>query len=267
MAIQSAPPREVVLAIDNDNCVGSFEDLSMVYMLWRACSYAPPVEWFVARMEEYGCVRPGLRQLYEYIVTARLSGWRLHVVMCTAASNTSGWVCFLRKALETWFGDDVYDHVVDGQMMTAWHSQCGTPAVVPGRGWLVKDMNFVRMVCGVPCSTPVIMIDDRPGAVVNGTLVVGVAPYRKSFCVSDVMAKHASWWRPDIESGLGHHLRRHHEQWFREVSETSPLVVQEALSVFLLSLSLDPMLSSVCDEEADRDRRDIMCASPTCLCS
>ena len=212
-------------------------------------------------------MRPGLRQLYEYIVTARLSGWRMHVVMCTAASDASGWVSFLRKALETWFGDDVYDHVVDGQMMTAWHKQCGTASVVTGRGWLVKDMNFVRMVCGVPCSTPVIMIDDRPGAVMNGTLVVGVPPYKKSFCVSDAMAKHVCWWTPGIASELQQHLRRHHEQWFHDVPEISPLVVQEALSVFLLSLSLDPVLCSICDEEVDKDRRDIMCASPTCLCS
>ncbi len=66
--------------------------------------------------------------------------------MCTAASDSQGWVTFLREVVEEWYGARIYDHVIAQETIDAWHAWCGTRHDCPKSGSRIKDMDMVRMV-------------------------------------------------------------------------------------------------------------------------
>jgi hypothetical protein len=79
----------------------------------------PPVELFARLLNDTGCVRPGLRELYDAVLELKAEGAVCGVYMCTAARDTVGWVSFLRRVLEAWYGRAVYDGVIEG-VVVVW---------------------------------------------------------------------------------------------------------------------------------------------------
>lgn len=75
----------------------------------------PSVELFARLLNDTGCVRPGLRELYDSVLAMKEEGSVCGVYMCTAARDTVGWVSFLRRVLEAWYGKAVYDGVIEGE--------------------------------------------------------------------------------------------------------------------------------------------------------
>lgn len=189
------PARGVVVALDNDECVGSWADLSILYTFYREhLRTDPPVELFVQLLDKLGCVRPHLAALYDLLAEARADGRVRAVVMCTAARNVTGWVTFLAHVLEAWYCEPVYDYVMDGDLMTVMHQEQGTLPFRTSGGGMVKDMNHVRQVVGVPPECPVVILDDRPENVVNGS-AVPVPPYHVAVNLVAVLELYEPAWR------------------------------------------------------------------------
>ncbi len=200
-----------VVAVDNDECIGSFPDLGLLFSLFLHAGRPPPVKVFVGVLEEYSLLRPGLRLFFQTILDMKKEGLVHSIVMCTAASDAIGWVSFLRRVIEEWFGAAVYDHIIDGKMICEWHRRQGTSAIHGGTGALVKDMDHVREVVNVTRDTKVFMMDDRPTAVLNASVIVEVPPYRGvAMDVVEVMERIAPlWWPHDARKSLGSVLSRH----------------------------------------------------------
>ena len=195
-----------LVVIDNDECIGSFPGLAALFTVFLRCGMPPPVQFFVQLMTTYGCIRPGVREMFDDIVAHRRAGVKFFTVMCTAASNGGGWVTFLRHLLEAWYGGQVYDHVVDRTMLVQWHNEHKTAVMDPDTGWIIKDMNLVRAACGVAEHVPVVMVDDRPMAVCNAHMIVGVAKYCVPLDVVAIMEKHVPWWTPALHAVHGKSL-------------------------------------------------------------
>ena len=165
-----------LVALDNDECIGSWGDLSLLYAVYiRTHGREPPPTLFAGIMEQTRCVRPGLREMYDTLLALRRLGTIKRVYMCTAARDDTGWVAFLRQALEAWYGGTVYDGVIHGAMIQAWHAAMGS-VHMDTTGSVNKDMHMVRQLAQAPPETVVIAIDDRPGNIVNG-LAIGVSRY------------------------------------------------------------------------------------------
>ena len=162
-----------VVVVDNDGCIGAWEDLSCLYALYTQVEgKVPSVESFVKLMVEAQCVRPHLRDLLDVLVRAREEGKVHAIVMCTAATGSTGWVAFLCSMVTAWYGSHVYDLVVDGDSIRLWHQARGT-AVYDARGAFVfvKDMDQVRHLLRVPPRTRVLVVDDQPDKIVNGAAI------------------------------------------------------------------------------------------------
>lgn len=173
-ALPSSTP-SVIIALDNDEAIGSWGDLSLLYTVFVHVLRIPPsVKLFADLLTATGCARPGLRTLLDKIRDLKRSGAVSHLVMCTAAKDTVGWVSFLRDVVECWYGEKIYDMVIDGSKLLEWNQTHEVP-VLPTGCAIYKDMNQVRALCESPTS-PVFMIDDRPENIFNGT-THGVVPY------------------------------------------------------------------------------------------
>lgn len=77
----------------------------------------PSVDLFARLLNDTGCVRPGLRELYDSVLEMKDDGVVCGVYMCTAARDTVGWVSFLRRVLECWYGRPIYDGVIEGEAL------------------------------------------------------------------------------------------------------------------------------------------------------
>jgi hypothetical protein len=161
-----------ILAIDNDECTGSWSSLSLLYSFMRRRSAVQ----FAGLIESTGAVRPNLRALFDTVEKLRAEGRVVGVYMCTAARNDTGWVSFLKDVLETWYGKKIYDGIVDGNMLQRWHANHGTAFSDLATGTVSKNMDIIRELAGAPPETRVIAIDDRPESISQGT-AIGVYPY------------------------------------------------------------------------------------------
>jgi len=149
--------------------------MSLIYQLLNMSSGSRHEAVFATVFHETGCVRPGLRKLFSRLVKLRASGHIHAVCMCTAASNSTGWVAFLRRTLEAWFGASVYDAVFSAGDLEAYNRAApAMPEVLPSS---YKNMDMVRQRLGLPLSYPVVMVDDRCEYVVNATACISVPPY------------------------------------------------------------------------------------------
>lgn len=165
-----------LLAIDNDECIGSWGDLSILYSVYSITHKRPPTAaLFVDMITTTGCVRPGLRHAYDTFCRLRSEGQLAGIYMCTAARDDRGWVSFLREVLETWYGARVYDGVIHGGMIEAWHAYAGTQHI-DSVGSVNKPMDMVRQMAGAPANVLVLAIDDRPDNILGG-ISIGVSKY------------------------------------------------------------------------------------------
>jgi len=166
----------------------------------------PPVDLFVRLLTDTVCARPGLRTLYDSVLALKAEGAVHSVVMCTAARDSLGWVSFLRVVLERWYGRQVYDHVIEGNMIQAWHDERGSRVTDPVTGCFVKDMHQVRAVAGVPPHAPVVALDDHPENIVNGD-AIGIHPYYVAVNLVEVARLFVAQWDHTLEATYGRSMQ------------------------------------------------------------
>jgi hypothetical protein len=195
-----------IIAIDNDECIGSWVVMSMLFgFCARSARHHLSPALFARMMADALVIRPGVAELFETVMQLRHQGYVHSVVMCTAASNRTGWVSFLRQSLETWFATRrsavtscaplpalVYDHVITGDEMEDWLLKRGLPSV-HAHGCMIKDMDMVRETCGVGSDVPVVMIDDRPGGIVHG-VTIPVPPFEVGVDVDSIAKRCLPDW-------------------------------------------------------------------------
>ena len=171
---------KVVIAIDNDECIGSWGDLSLLYsILKHEYSEEPDIDLFVKIMNDACCIRPYVKDLFNKIIILKSKGIIYKVFMCTAASNKNGWVTFLAKILERWIGGKIYDDIIFGELIEEWH-RCNKSSPSNNIGY-IKNMDMIREILDFKysCKTDeltIIAIDDRPSNIMNG-IAIGVSPY------------------------------------------------------------------------------------------
>jgi hypothetical protein len=210
----------VVIAIDNDECIGSWADMSLLHSVYKVVLKSDPSPAVFADMfTATACVRPGLRQLYDTVLELKARGVVHSVYMCTAASDSTGWVSFLRDALEAWYGQRVYDGVVDAERMHKWHASQGSDAMT-AEGGAVKDMHFIRELAGVSADVPVVMVDDRPEFVVNG-YTIGVPPFDVAVNLVAVARRFVCGWTAKLECRLRSRLQVKWQAFLRDPSSFS----------------------------------------------
>jgi hypothetical protein len=271
-AAAKASTNFMIVAIDNDECIGAWGALGLLFgtlLDSQAHHHHVRPEVFMHMLEETRCLRPGLECLLTALLRLREAKVISHIVMCTAATDAGGWVSFLRATIELWFrgiviprqkavnakvlarqggagggggaaGDSgsagavaiqelhkkllfsnepVYDRVVDGDMMQDWCKTHDIP--VASRKWncMTKDMDFIRSLCGFETTAelaaqgarlktpakeavPVIMIDDRPGGVLNGITIQVPAYKPRGINHMHIAARYIPGW-PSVS--LAHH--------------------------------------------------------------
>ena len=186
--------RSVVLVLDNDETVGSWGDLSVLYSWFLKKGLRPSPAFFAEMAKVTMCARPGLREFFDAVLELKRGGHICAVVMCTAASNWSGWVTFLKSVLETLYGQPVYDHVIAMEGIRDWHVKRGTQAVDPATGTVVKDMHMVREVVGVDMDAHVVAVDDLPFNIRNGA-AIAAPPYRVAVNLVELARTYLDrWW-------------------------------------------------------------------------
>jgi len=214
-----------IVVLDNDECTGAWAGMSVLYSVMRRLGIPPSPVLFAKLIEETGAVRPGVRILFDLISKLKQNGKITRVVMCTAARNDNGWVMFLRQVLEIWYGSPFFDVVIDGNLIRQWHDSKGSPNS-DVFGSVFKDMNMVRLKGP---EEKVIMVDDRPGHILNG-IALGVFPYGKDLNITALARAHIPAWNSDhelmfardlshdfnITRGVGTTLRTE-EQWVAEM--------------------------------------------------
>ncbi len=104
--------KKFIIAIDNDECIGSWGDMSMLYsMLKIEFKKEPSIEMFTDIMVKTGSVRPYVKDLFEKLLELKKCGIVYKIFMFTASSNDNGWVFYLSKILENWIGQKFYDGI------------------------------------------------------------------------------------------------------------------------------------------------------------
>jgi hypothetical protein len=243
--------RPALVVIDNDECIGSWGDLSMLFTVFtHVLHIEPPVDLFARLLNDTGCARPGLRELYDTVLDMKAEGSVCGVYMCTAARDTVGWVTFLRKVLEVWYGKPVYDGVIEGSMIHEWHMANGS-APTDMYGSVYKNMHQVRTVAGVAADTPVIAIDDRPDNILHGE-AIRVVPYSVAVNLVEVARLFVPQWNVTLEQRYGHTLQeswrtyqrnpaRYTVAWMDVAMSTAARIVREKVNaVAYRSLSSSP---------------------------
>jgi len=173
--------KQYIIAIDNDECIGSWSDLSLLYsILKNELNKEPEIELFVKIITETFAIRPYVKDLYNYILNLKKENIVYKIFMFTAASNSSGWVLFLSKVLEKWFGENIYDEIIHQEIITEWNVYHNIPYIT-NNGY-IKNLNIVREIIQYKYNIDtdkyhIIAIDDRPENIINGTSI-GVSPYK-----------------------------------------------------------------------------------------
>ena len=114
LVITEKKPTKYIISIDNDECIGSWSDMSLLYMMFKI-EYGEKkldIDMFVDIMIKTNCIRPYVRELFEKILELKKKNIVSKVVMFTAASNSTGWVIFLSQILERWMGCKICDEII-----------------------------------------------------------------------------------------------------------------------------------------------------------
>lgn len=182
--------QKIIIVIDNDECIGSWADLSLLYSIFKyEFKREPDIDIFVKIMKETYCIRPYVKELFEKITYLRDYNFIYKIFMCTAAPNKEGWVTFLLKILERWFGQKIYDEIIYGEMIEEWH--IFNKSNFSNNEGYIKNMDMIREIIDFkynskPENYTVIAIDDRPNNIENG-IAIGVTPYRVAINIFGVL--------------------------------------------------------------------------------
>ena len=184
-------PKKYVIVIDNDECIGSWGDLSLLYSMFKKedllCE--SKLDLFVNIMIKTKCIRPYVKEFYHKILKLKKKGIVSKIVMCTAASNSIGWVTYLSKILERWIGCTIYDEIIFQEILNNWHlynksDACNNIGYIKNMDMVREIMNFKYMQN--PNNYDIIVIDDRPSNILNG-ITIGVAPYNVAINMFEVL--------------------------------------------------------------------------------
>jgi hypothetical protein len=178
---------KIYVVIDNDSCIGSWSDLSLLFALIKYYGNIPNVDYFAKLMEETVCIRPHMRNFYDKLMMLKRDGKIHGIFMCTACSNKSGWVDFLRLAIERWYGEKIYDIVVHLETIQEYHSQNQTP-------WensvgIIKDMQLFVDTHLCDPSGKFIVFDDNPN-IYNHSKLFTVPAYNVAVNLVEVIRLH-----------------------------------------------------------------------------
>lgn len=176
--------KKTYIVIDNDSCIGSWGDLSMLYALIKYYGMIPDVDYFVKLMEESVCIRPYMRNFYDKLMMLKEDDKIHGIFMCTACTNQSGWVDFLKLIIEKWYGKKIYDVVVHLEKIQEYHTEKKSP-------WknnigIIKDMQlFVDTHLCDPLGT-FIVFDDCPN-IFNHSKLYTVPKYKIALNLVEVI--------------------------------------------------------------------------------
>ena len=181
--------KKYIIAIDNDECIGSWSDLSLLYnMLKKEFGKEPDVEMFVDIMVKTACVRPYVKNFFEKLIELKKKGLVYKIFMFTAASNSTGWVVFLSKILERWIGQSLYDGIIFQEMIKYWHIL--NKSTISNNIGYIKNMNMIRELIDTydtdSKNVHIVAIDDRPGNIING-IAIGVSAFRVAINLFEVL--------------------------------------------------------------------------------
>ena len=188
--LPNAKSKKFIIAIDNDECIGSWGDLSLLYnMFIIEYGKEPSVELFANIMVKTGCIRPYVKNFFDKLLDLKKKGIVYKIFMFTAASNSIGWVFFLSKILESWIGQSFYDGIIYKEMIEEWH--IFNKSDISNNLGYIKNMNMIRelidMYDGIDSTNyHIVAIDDRPGNIVNG-IAIGVSPFRIAINLFEVL--------------------------------------------------------------------------------
>lgn len=197
--------KKIIFAIDNDECIGSWADLSLLYlMLKREYGIEPEINMFVEIVEKTFCIRPYVRNFYDKLIKLKQSDIIHKIYMFTAASNSDGWVSYLCKVIEKWYGQPIYDGIINQEMIIEWHIK-NKSNIFNNVGY-IKNMHMISHFFGL-CKKKYhfIAIDDRPNNIINGD-VIGVTPYKVAVNMITVvelfMPKNSEYLKRKYDSSL-----------------------------------------------------------------
>jgi hypothetical protein len=183
--------KKYIIVIDNDECIGSWGDLSLLYTMIKNENllYESNLDLFVDIMIKTGCIRPYVKNFFEKLLDLKMKNIVDKIIMFTAASNSTGWVLFLSKILERWIGCKIYDEIIFQEMIYEWHITNNSD-VCNSNGY-IKNMNMIRELIILkykqnPQNYDIIAIDDRPSNILNG-IAIGVRPYNVAVNIFEVL--------------------------------------------------------------------------------
>jgi len=181
--------KEIIFAIDNDECIGSWADLSMIYLMLKQESLELElnINLFVDIIIKTNCVRPYVKLLFDKLIEMKKQGLIHQIIMFTAAPNNKGWVSFLSKVIEKWYGQPIYDNIIYQEMIEEWHFENKTISI--NETGYIKNMHLIHKKYHPEKQIEnlcFIAIDDRPENIING-IKIGVNPYKVALNLIEII--------------------------------------------------------------------------------
>lgn len=189
--IDNKNKKKYIIVIDNDECIGSWSDLSLIYNIFKfeLKIDKPDILTFIDIMTKTGCIRPFVKDFFERIIDLKKKNIVSKVIMCTAASNSEGWVTYLAELLNYWIDYPLYDEIIYRERMDIWHDIKDTDKY-NSIGY-IKNMDMIKHIIDnkYKCNHKdfeIIAIDDRPSNILNGK-TIGIKPYIVAINIYNVL--------------------------------------------------------------------------------
>lgn len=207
----STSESKTYVVLDNDNCVGSWDDLSLLYSLLKYYSAVLEAENFAKLIDELVCIRPHMRKFYDTLLKLKEDGKIDGIFMFTACSNKTGWVDFLKTIIETWYGKKIYDVVVHLETIKEYHIENKT-------SWcndigIIKDMQLFVNKHSCDPSGKFIVFDDIPNIYNHSKLFI-VPKYTVAVNLPELLRI----YMPDIYSKCTEYYVMLNESWRKYIA-------------------------------------------------
>jgi hypothetical protein len=182
--------KKFIIAIDNDECIGSWGDLSLLYNILKTeLGKDPNIKLFTEIMIQTKCVRPYVKEFFEKLLELKSKKIVYKIFMFTAASNSIGWVSYLSQILECWLGQSLYDGIIYQEMIEKWHIL--NKSEISNNIGYIKNMDMIREMIdfydGLDSNDfHILAVDDRPSNIING-IAFGVSPFRVAVNLFEVL--------------------------------------------------------------------------------